>query len=177
VPRHAHYVRSRAATKRIDDGIALVLRRARAASPASTSSNCRRTAAPSCCNAWSPNAARVGARDARAGEFSERAFLNGKLDLAQAEAVADLIAAGDTRAARAARRALDGVFSQRVDALATELLHLRIHVEAAIDFADESLDTLGGAKCAKASHAPPTRSPRCSPKPNAAASCATDCTR
>ena len=56
------------------------------------------------------------ARRARPGEFSERAFLNGKLDLAQAEAVADLIAAGDTRAARAARRALDGEFSRRVDA-------------------------------------------------------------
>ncbi|MFS8064025.1 MAG: tRNA uridine-5-carboxymethylaminomethyl(34) synthesis GTPase MnmE, partial [Luteimonas sp.] len=59
----------------------------------------------------------LGARMARAGEFSERAFLNGKLDLAQAEAVADLIAAGDVRAARAARRALDGEFSQRVDVL------------------------------------------------------------
>ncbi|HWI24318.1 MAG TPA: tRNA uridine-5-carboxymethylaminomethyl(34) synthesis GTPase MnmE, partial [Lysobacter sp.] len=88
----------------------------------------------------------LGARHARPGEFSERAFLNGKLDLAQAEAVADLIAAGDARAARAARRALDGVFSQRVDALAAELTALRVHVEAAIDFADESIDTLGGAQ-------------------------------
>ncbi|MEQ1513275.1 MAG: tRNA uridine-5-carboxymethylaminomethyl(34) synthesis GTPase MnmE [Lysobacteraceae bacterium] len=86
----------------------------------------------------------LGARMARAGEFSERAFLNGKLDLAQAEAVADLIAAGDVRAARAARRSLDGVFSRRVDALAGALLRLRVHVEAAIDFADEPLDTLGG---------------------------------
>jgi len=87
----------------------------------------------------------LGARHARPGEFSERAFLNDKLDLAQAEAVADLIAAGDVHAARAARRALDGVFSQRVDAIAAELLALRVHVEAAIDFADEPLDTLGGA--------------------------------
>ncbi|HBG89732.1 MAG TPA: tRNA uridine-5-carboxymethylaminomethyl(34) synthesis GTPase MnmE, partial [Stenotrophomonas sp.] len=55
----------------------------------------------------------LGARQARPGEFSERAFLNGKLDLAQAEAIADLIAAGDNRAARAARRSLDGVFSRR----------------------------------------------------------------
>ncbi len=76
----------------------------------------------------------LGARPARPGEFSERAFLNGKLDLAQAEAIADLIAAADTRAARAARRALDGVFSQRVEASAKTLLELRIHVEAAIDF-------------------------------------------
>lgn len=88
----------------------------------------------------------LGARSARPGEFSERAFLNGKLDLAQAEAVADLIAAGDARAARAARRALDGEFSRRVDAIAGELLALRVHVEAAIDFADEPLDTLGGAR-------------------------------
>ncbi|MBB3923275.1 tRNA uridine-5-carboxymethylaminomethyl(34) synthesis GTPase MnmE [Xanthomonas arboricola] len=88
----------------------------------------------------------LGARQARAGEFSERAFLNGKLDLAQAEAIADLIAAGDLRAARAARRSLDGVFSQRVDALSGSLTRLRVHVEAAIDFADEPLDTLGGAQ-------------------------------
>ncbi|MCL1635989.1 tRNA uridine-5-carboxymethylaminomethyl(34) synthesis GTPase MnmE [Luteimonas sp. SX5] len=86
----------------------------------------------------------LGARHARPGEFSERAFLNGKLDLTQAEAVADLIAAADIHAARAARRSLDGVFSRRVDAIADELLALRVHTEAAIDFADEPLDTLGG---------------------------------
>ncbi|MFT3763752.1 MAG: tRNA uridine-5-carboxymethylaminomethyl(34) synthesis GTPase MnmE [Pseudoxanthomonas sp.] len=88
----------------------------------------------------------LGARHARPGEFSERAFVNGKLDLAQAEAIADLIAASDSRAARAARRSLDGAFSQRVDAIADALLALRVHVEAAIDFADEPLDTLGGAQ-------------------------------
>ncbi|HEY0503341.1 MAG TPA: tRNA modification GTPase, partial [Lysobacter sp.] len=74
------------------------------------------------------------------------AFLEGRLDLAQAEAVADLIAAADVRAARAARRALDGEFSRRVDALGDELLAIRVHVEAAIDFADEPIDTLGGAQ-------------------------------
>jgi len=88
----------------------------------------------------------LGARQARPGEFSERAFLNGKLDLAQAEAIADLISAGDTRAARAARRSLDGVFSRRVDALAEQVTVLRIHIEAAIDFADEPIETLGGAE-------------------------------
>ncbi|KAG0777989.1 hypothetical protein G6F22_011501 [Rhizopus arrhizus] len=88
----------------------------------------------------------LGARQARPGEFSERAFLNGKLDLAQAEAIADLIAAGDNRAARAARRSLDGVFSRRIEAVVEQLVLLRIHVEAAIDFADEPLDTLGGAQ-------------------------------
>ena len=86
----------------------------------------------------------LGARQATAGEFSQRAVLNGKLDLAQAEAIADLIAAGDERAARAARRSLDGVFSRRVEALMAQVLAIRVHVEAAIDFADESLDTLGG---------------------------------
>ena len=88
----------------------------------------------------------LGARIARAGEYSERAFRNGKLDLAQAEAVADLIAAGSERAARAARRALDGAFSQRVDALAAQVLALRVQVEAGIDFADEPLDTFGNAQ-------------------------------
>lgn len=88
----------------------------------------------------------LGARQARAGEFSERAFLNGKLDLAQAEAIADLIAAADVRAARAARRSLDGVFSRRIDEVTEQLTLLRIHVEAAIDFADEPLDTLGGSQ-------------------------------
>ncbi len=87
----------------------------------------------------------LGARQAQPGEFSERAFTGGKLDLAQAEAVADLIAASDAQAARAARRSLDGVFSRRVDALMDALLAIRVHVEAAIDFADEPLDTLGGA--------------------------------
>ncbi len=85
----------------------------------------------------------LGARAARAGEFSERGFLNGKFDLVQAEAVADLIAAADLRAARAARRSLEGVFSQRVDAIAATALRLRVHVEAAIDFVDEPIETLG----------------------------------
>ena len=71
----------------------------------------------------------LGARQATAGEFSQRAFLNGKLDLAQAEAIADLIAAGDERAARAARRSLDGVFSRRVDTLMAQVLAIRVHVE------------------------------------------------
>ena len=87
----------------------------------------------------------LGARQAAPGEFSQRAFLNGKLDLAQAEAVADLITATDLRAARAARRSLDGVFSQQTEALMAQVLAIRVHVEATIDFADEPLETLGGA--------------------------------
>ncbi|MBP1474924.1 tRNA uridine-5-carboxymethylaminomethyl(34) synthesis GTPase MnmE [Frateuria sp. MAH-13] len=84
----------------------------------------------------------LGARLARPGEFTERAFLNGKLDLAQAEAVADLIAARSEAGARAALRSLDGVFSQRVHALLDAMIALRVHVEAAIDFPEEEIDFL-----------------------------------
>ena len=84
----------------------------------------------------------LGARHARPGEFSERAFLNGKLDLAQAEAVADLIASGSEAAARAALRSLDGEFSRRVRALNASVVRLRVWVEAAIDFPEEEIDFL-----------------------------------
>ena len=84
----------------------------------------------------------LGARLARPGEFSERAFLNDKLDLAQAEAVADLIAAGSESAARAALRSLDGEFSRRVAALSRQLIELRVYIEAAIDFPEEEIDFL-----------------------------------
>lgn len=84
----------------------------------------------------------LGARAARPGEFSERAFVNDKLDLAQAEAVADLIDAGSAAAARAALRSLDGEFSARVHALEAALTELRVYVEASIDFADEDLELL-----------------------------------
>ena len=88
----------------------------------------------------------LGARQARPGEFTERAFLNGKLDLAQAEAVADLIDAGSQAAARAALRSLDGEFSHRVRALTEQLIQLRLHVEAAIDFPEEEIDFLADEK-------------------------------
>jgi tRNA modification GTPase len=84
-----------------------------------------------------------GARPARAGEFSERAFLNDRIDLAQAEAVADLIDASSRASVIAAQRSLDGEFSRRIDALAQTLLELRIHVEGALDFSDEDIDWLG----------------------------------
>ena len=84
----------------------------------------------------------LGARHARAGEFSERAFLNGKIDLAQAEAVADLIASGSETAARAALRSLDGEFSRRVRALTAAAVRLRVWIEAAIDFPEEEIDFL-----------------------------------
>ena len=84
----------------------------------------------------------LGARLARPGEFSERAFLNDKLDLAQAEAIADLIEASSSQAARNALRSLQGVFSKRVNALTEQLIALRIYVEAAIDFPEEEIDFL-----------------------------------
>ena len=86
-------------------------------------------------------ACELGARPARAGEFSERAFLNGKLDLAQAEAVADLIAARSEAQARAALRSLDGVFSRRVEALVQTVVQLRVEVEAAIDFSEDASES------------------------------------
>ena len=87
-----------------------------------------------------------GVRIARPGEFSERAFLNDKLDLAQAEAIADLIDASSEQAARSAVNSLQGVFSTRVNGLVEALTHLRIYVEAAIDFPDEEIDFLSDGK-------------------------------
>ncbi len=84
----------------------------------------------------------LGARLARPGEFTERAFLNGKLDLAQAEAVADLIAARSQAGARAALQSMEGVFSRKVGALLQALIALRVHIEAAIDFPEEEIDFL-----------------------------------
>ena len=86
----------------------------------------------------------LGARMARAGEFTERAFLNGKMDLAQAEAVADLIDAATVAAARAAVRSMQGEFSRRIRGLQSQLTELRVHVEAAIDFPDEEIDFSSG---------------------------------
>ncbi|OOG49861.1 tRNA uridine-5-carboxymethylaminomethyl(34) synthesis GTPase MnmE [Rhodanobacter sp. C01] len=84
----------------------------------------------------------LGARLARPGEFTERAFLNGKLDLAQAEAIADLIAARSQAGARAALQSMEGVFSRKVEALLQALIALRVHIEAAIDFPEEEIDFL-----------------------------------
>ncbi len=88
----------------------------------------------------------LGTRLARPGEFSERAFLNNKLDLAQAEAIADLIDSETTAAARLATRSLQGVFSERINELVAEMIQLRIYVEAAIDFPEEEIDFLSDGK-------------------------------
>jgi len=84
----------------------------------------------------------LGVRPARPGEFSERAFLNDKLDLVQVEAIADLIESGTEASARAAQRSLEGVFSKAVNTLQQELIDLRVFVEAAMDFPDEEIDFL-----------------------------------
>ena len=86
----------------------------------------------------------LGCRMARPGEFTERAFLNGKIDIAQAEAIADLIEAGSAAAARAAVRSMQGEFSARVAELQAAIIALRAYVEAAIDFPDEEIDFLSG---------------------------------
>lgn len=91
---------------------------------------------------------RLGARLARPGEFSERAFLNDKLDLAQAEAIADLIESSSEQAARCAVRSMQGVFSRRIETLVEAVTHLRIYVEAAIDFPEEEIDFLADGKVA-----------------------------
>lgn len=90
-----------------------------------------------------------GARLARPGEFSERAFLNDKLDLAQAEAIADLIESSSEQAARCAVRSLQGAFSRVVEELIQGLTRLRIYVEGAIDFPDEDVDFLADGRVAE----------------------------
>ncbi len=90
----------------------------------------------------------LGARMARPGEFSERAFLNNKIDLAQAEAISDLIDADSAQAARSALRSLQGEFSKRIHQLVESLIRLRMYVEAAIDFPEEEIDFLSDGKIA-----------------------------
>ncbi|PHS72713.1 MAG: tRNA uridine-5-carboxymethylaminomethyl(34) synthesis GTPase MnmE [Cycloclasticus sp.] len=91
----------------------------------------------------------LGARIAEPGEFTQRAFLNNKLDLAQAEAVADIIDAGTEAAAVSAQRSLQGAFSEHINDLQKQLTHLRLYVESAIDFSDEDIDFLGGEELKK----------------------------
>ena len=141
-PRHAHYLRFRDGDgETIDDGLLIhfpaphsytgedVVELQGHGSPVLLARLLRRCLA-------------LGARRARPGEFTERAFLEGRLDLAQAEAVADLIAAGSEAAVRAARRSLDGEFSRRVDAVVDGLTALRVWIEAALDFPEEEVDFL-----------------------------------
>lgn len=93
---------------------------------------------------------RLGARIARPGEFSERAFLNDKIDLSQAEAIADLIDSVSHQAARSAMRSLQGQFSTLIHELNEQVINLRMYVEAAIDFPEEEIDFLGDNKVIEA---------------------------
>ena len=141
-PRHAHYAAFRdAAGELLDRGILLWF-----PAPHSFTGEdvleLQAHGSPVVLRLLLARAIELGARHARPGEFSERAFLNGKLDLAQAEAVADLIASGSEAAARAAQRSLEGAFSRRVAAQAHQLVALRSYVEAALDFPDEEIDFL-----------------------------------
>ena len=148
-PRFAKFAPFRAADKEIiDSGIALYF-----AAPASFTGEdvveLQGHGSPLVMDRLCKRAIELGARMARPGEFSERAFLNGKMDLAQAEAVADLIESSTEQAARSAMRSLQGEFSNKVNAFLQELTYLRMFVEASIDFADEEIDFLGEAQVDK----------------------------
>ena len=97
---------------------------------------------PVVCDLLTARICELGARPAGPGEFSRRAFLNDRMDLAQAEAVADLIDAASAASARAAARSLRGAFSEAVEKLVTRLTALRAHLEATLDFPDEEIDPL-----------------------------------
>ncbi len=92
----------------------------------------------------------LGARIARPGEFSERAFLNDKIDLSQAEAIADLIDSASQASARGAVKSLQGEFSRRIVSLTEQVINLRMYVEAAIDFPEEEIDFLADDKVEQA---------------------------
>ncbi len=145
-PRHAHYLPFRnAAGEVMDEGIALyfpgphsytgedVLELQGHGGPAVL-----RRVLEDCL----VRGASIGLRLAQPGEFTQRAFLNDRLDLAQAEAVADLIEASSAAAARSAMASLSGAFSAEVDALAERIVHLRMLVEATLDFPEEEIDFL-----------------------------------
>ncbi|MFN2349632.1 MAG: tRNA uridine-5-carboxymethylaminomethyl(34) synthesis GTPase MnmE [Thioalkalivibrio sp.] len=148
-PRYAHYGRFRdAASETLDDGIALYF-----PAPHSYTGEdvleLQGHGGPVVMDLLLARCLALGCRTARPGEFTERAFINGRLDLAQAEAVADLIEAGSAQAARSARRSLEGALSGQVNALLTELTALRVAVEAALDFPDEDIDILKDGQVAE----------------------------
>jgi len=144
-PRHATYARFMAADgAALDEGIALYF-----AAPHSFTGEhvleLQGHGGPVVLNLILQRCIELGARLAGPGEFSRRAFLNGKLDLAQAEAVADLIDAASTEAARSALRSLSGAFSARIAELLERLTRLRMLVEATLDFPEEEIDFLRDA--------------------------------
>ena len=144
-PRQASYrVFRNAAGERIDEGIAILF-----PGPASFTGEdileLQGHGGPLLVGMLVRAAVDLGARQAEPGEFSKRAFLNGRIDLAQAEAIADLVSAGSEQAARAALRSLDGEFSARVHGLVESLTTTRLYVEASIDFPEAEIDFLADA--------------------------------
>ncbi len=142
-PRHAHYVTFRDDQGEvIDRGLALFFPAPRSYTGEDLLElHCH--GSPAVVEALLQRLFQLGARPAGPGEFTRRAFLNGKLDLAQAEAVAALIESSSAQAVRAAQRSLEGEFSRQVHALTEALTRLRVQVEAAIDFSDEDIDLIG----------------------------------
>ncbi|AMD00167.1 MULTISPECIES: tRNA uridine-5-carboxymethylaminomethyl(34) synthesis GTPase MnmE [Halomonas] len=147
-PRHAHYAPFQGDVRVIDEGIGLYFQ-----APHSFTGEdvleLQGHGGPVIMDLLLERCVQLGARLARPGEFSERAFLNDKLDLAQAEAIADLIEASSRSAAENALRSLQGEFSRRVSALVEQLIELRIYVEAAIDFPEEEIDFLADGRVAE----------------------------
>lgn len=148
-PRHAHYARFRDGDgELLDDGLLLYF-----PGPASYTGEdaleLQGHGNPRLLGRLLRQCLALGARLARPGEFTERAFLEGRLDLAQAEAVSDLISAGSEAALRAARRSLDGEFSRRVAGVVEGLTGLRVGVEAALDFPEEEVDFLAAPELAR----------------------------
>lgn len=151
-PRVAHYARFRdSAGNAIDEGIALFF-----AAPASFTGEdvleLQGHGGPVVMDMLLERVIALGARLAEPGEFSRRAYLNDKLDLAQAEAVADLIDSQTRAAARSAMRSLRGQFSEQVHALVERLTQLRMYVEAAIDFPEEEIDFLADERVGEQLH-------------------------
>lgn len=144
-PRYAQYVSFHANNTVIDQGIAILF-----VSPNSFTGEdilelqCH--GGPVVLDILLNETIKLGARIARPGEFSERAFLNDKLDLTQAEAISDLIEASSTQAAQQAINTLKGEFSKKIDTVVDKLIHARMYVESAIDFPEEEIDFLSDGK-------------------------------
>jgi len=140
VPRHAHFsALLNASGQQIDEGLVLYF----PAPHSFTGENIVELQAhggPIILDMLLQRCCELGARPARPGEFSERAFLNGKIDLSQAEAIADLINSTTEQAALNASASLQGAFSQRINELVAAVTELRVYVEAAIDFPEEEID-------------------------------------
>jgi tRNA modification GTPase len=148
-PRHATLATFRDARGHpIDQGIA-ILYAAPASSTGETVVEFHGHGSPAALRLLLARCLALGARLAEPGEFTKRAFLNGKLDLAQAESVADLIAAGSATAARAAARSLTGAFSREVDAIVDAVTQLRMFTEATLDFPEEDVEFVRASDAAR----------------------------